>query len=161
MLLQRPVPRRRKVKCDEEEPECKRCTSDGKKCDGYKLAITWVPLNQVSRHPPVDRRPDGFCPLLSLGNGSGNQQHSGSRPLTSPPLIAPSRDTANAIGAENPARHESLNLEYKPDMTRGNGLDDLLVGQSVVPSSLRYGNYAEMSMPRGQQEYLVPRGGLW
>lgn len=56
---------------------------------------------------------------------------------------------ANAIGAENPARHESLNPEYKPDMTRGDGPDDLPVGQSVVPSSLRYGNYAEMSIPQG------------
>ncbi|RGP79391.1 transcriptional regulatory [Fusarium longipes] len=31
----------RRVKCDEDKPNCRRCTSTGRKCDGYPLA-SWV-----------------------------------------------------------------------------------------------------------------------
>ena len=42
----------RRVKCDEEQPFCRRCTSTGRKCDGYRLQVrphqAIVPTNSLS-----------------------------------------------------------------------------------------------------------------
>ncbi|KAI0105125.1 hypothetical protein GGR51DRAFT_204527 [Nemania sp. FL0031] len=54
----------RKVKCDEDKPHCKRCTSTGRKCDGYGAppmpsALSW----HRPRHlfPNVDNAPERRC----------------------------------------------------------------------------------------------------
>ncbi|KAI1128340.1 hypothetical protein F5Y10DRAFT_177373 [Nemania abortiva] len=54
----------RKVKCDEGKPNCKRCTSTGRKCDGYgpppaSSALSW----HRPRHlfPNVDSAPERRC----------------------------------------------------------------------------------------------------
>ncbi|KAK3988699.1 hypothetical protein QBC44DRAFT_328762 [Cladorrhinum sp. PSN332] len=44
----------RKVKCDEAKPHCQRCTSTGRKCDGYRSAAPETrkrPINILSPHP--------------------------------------------------------------------------------------------------------------
>ncbi|KAH7303913.1 hypothetical protein B0I35DRAFT_154883 [Stachybotrys elegans] len=46
--------RARKVKCDEEKPECQRCTSTGRKCDGYQQSLQWKPLSLPTRLPSRD-----------------------------------------------------------------------------------------------------------
>jgi Fungal specific transcription factor domain/Fungal Zn(2)-Cys(6) binuclear cluster domain len=45
----------RRVKCDETKPNCKRCTSTGRKCDGYEFTRDQPSSSDVSR-PPL---PDG------------------------------------------------------------------------------------------------------
>ncbi|CAE7196471.1 hypothetical protein PTT_10272 [Pyrenophora teres f. teres 0-1] len=44
----------RKVKCDEEKPHCKRCTSTGRTCDGYDPTFRPPPPSTPS--PPAARR---------------------------------------------------------------------------------------------------------
>jgi hypothetical protein len=44
------VPRIRKVKCDEEKPFCKRCTSTGRTCDGYD--VTFRPPSNSPKSSP-------------------------------------------------------------------------------------------------------------
>ncbi|CAI6330555.1 unnamed protein product [Periconia digitata] len=41
----------RKIKCDESKPHCHRCTSTGRKCDGYASAIpsSAPPMNRIGR----------------------------------------------------------------------------------------------------------------
>lgn len=34
--------RARKVKCDEERPECRRCCQKGLECEGYDIRLHWV-----------------------------------------------------------------------------------------------------------------------
>ncbi|KAI0394872.1 hypothetical protein F5Y17DRAFT_231718 [Xylariaceae sp. FL0594] len=54
----------RKVKCDEEKPNCKRCTSTGRKCDGYaspaaeSTALSWHRPRHLFSHvnQPAERR---------------------------------------------------------------------------------------------------------
>ncbi|KAL6708345.1 hypothetical protein ACN47E_003269 [Coniothyrium glycines] len=41
----------RKVKCDEEKPSCKRCTSTGRTCDGYDTSFRPPAPSQPSRSP--------------------------------------------------------------------------------------------------------------
>ncbi|KAI1813458.1 hypothetical protein GGS20DRAFT_553317 [Poronia punctata] len=45
----------RKVKCDEEKPHCKRCTSTGRKCDGYAPPPT---TSSLTWHRPRHMFPD-------------------------------------------------------------------------------------------------------
>ena len=47
----------RKVKCDEEKPACRRCTSTGRKCDGYAPAPTSTNTTPHSRHSSPGRAP--------------------------------------------------------------------------------------------------------
>ncbi|KAK7574804.1 hypothetical protein V3481_016776 [Fusarium oxysporum f. sp. vasinfectum] len=42
----------RRVKCDEDKPSCHRCTSTGRKCDGYDLA-TLAPSGRLQLQPMV------------------------------------------------------------------------------------------------------------
>ncbi|KAI1847850.1 hypothetical protein JX265_013916 [Neoarthrinium moseri] len=69
-------PRIRKVKCDESKPACLRCTSTGRKCDGYPASpeqgLTWYRpshLFQSIDQPVEGRALQFFCenagPLLS------------------------------------------------------------------------------------------------
>ncbi|KAF1833154.1 hypothetical protein BDW02DRAFT_553247 [Decorospora gaudefroyi] len=46
----------RRVKCDEEKPQCKRCRSTGRTCDGYDPAFRApVPPSSLSQVPPQSR----------------------------------------------------------------------------------------------------------
>ncbi|KAF4637900.1 hypothetical protein G7Y89_g190 [Cudoniella acicularis] len=38
----------RRVKCDEEKPHCRRCTSTGRKCDGYSQDLLALPTEDTS-----------------------------------------------------------------------------------------------------------------
>ena len=47
----------RKVKCDEEKPRCRRCTSTGRKCDGYAPELpagVLLPRPGYFQNGPVD-----------------------------------------------------------------------------------------------------------
>jgi hypothetical protein len=51
-------PRARKVKCDESKPECRRCTSTGRTCDGYRSRTSSPPSvaaldRSLSASPPA------------------------------------------------------------------------------------------------------------
>ncbi|KAL8723009.1 MAG: hypothetical protein Q9225_000626 [Loekoesia sp. 1 TL-2023] len=46
----------RRVKCDEAEPNCLRCTSTGRKCDGY------APIPQIRRRRKGTSNDSGTCP---------------------------------------------------------------------------------------------------
>ncbi|KAF2807190.1 uncharacterized protein BDZ99DRAFT_522813 [Mytilinidion resinicola] len=49
----------RRVKCDEEKPNCKRCTSTGRKCDGYEPPKAQKQANQAlvrTARPPTSTR---------------------------------------------------------------------------------------------------------
>jgi hypothetical protein len=52
------------VKCDEAKPECGRCTSTGRKCDGYASTIS-DPILQETRLVCVQQAP---CKGLTFGN---------------------------------------------------------------------------------------------
>lgn len=47
----------RKIKCDEEKPHCKRCTSTGRTCDGYD--VNFRPSNSPSHSPPPNQSQSG------------------------------------------------------------------------------------------------------
>ncbi|KIM98651.1 hypothetical protein OIDMADRAFT_74156, partial [Oidiodendron maius Zn] len=63
----------RRVKCDEEKPNCRRCTSTGRKCDGYLTPASSLnnssPLQKISHSPdpqPLESKLEGryfdfFC----------------------------------------------------------------------------------------------------
>ncbi|KAI0126276.1 hypothetical protein BJ170DRAFT_628294 [Xylariales sp. AK1849] len=58
----------RKVKCDEAKPECSRCTSTGRKCDGYAVrlepGLTWYRPNHLFQsvdQPLEGRALQFFC----------------------------------------------------------------------------------------------------
>lgn len=57
----------RRVKCDEEKPNCRRCTSTGRKCDGYEYPRTDLPSSSVALtvNPPEAQAP-GQQPQLFL-----------------------------------------------------------------------------------------------
>ncbi|KAF5667307.1 transcriptional regulatory [Fusarium heterosporum] len=42
----------RRVKCDENKPSCRRCTSTGRRCDGYVLT-SWAPGKPLPLQPSV------------------------------------------------------------------------------------------------------------
>ncbi|KAJ5171845.1 hypothetical protein N7492_004438 [Penicillium capsulatum] len=42
----------RHVRCDEEKPECKKCTESGRKCDGYKTASQTELRNEITQGLP-------------------------------------------------------------------------------------------------------------
>ena len=44
----------RRVKCDEEKPECKRCIVAGRRCEGYSVS---TPSSRASSTPPIQRSP--------------------------------------------------------------------------------------------------------
>ncbi|KAH4069175.1 hypothetical protein HBH98_012240 [Parastagonospora nodorum] len=48
----------RKVKCDEEKPFCKRCTSTGRTCDGYDVTFR-PPSNSPKNSPPSNQDTQG------------------------------------------------------------------------------------------------------
>lgn len=50
----------RRIKCDEAKPSCQRCTSTGRKCDGYTSALTNLSF-------PVEHQPPRFLLNPSLG----------------------------------------------------------------------------------------------
>ncbi|KAJ9608862.1 hypothetical protein H2200_006633 [Cladophialophora chaetospira] len=47
----------RKVKCDEEKPACRRCTSTGRKCDGYAPVSKSASTTPPSRHSSPGKGP--------------------------------------------------------------------------------------------------------
>lgn len=61
--------RARKVKCDETKPECRRCTSTGRKCEGYpalptgQAAYSWADLLSLQNVAPIitRRNPSAIC----------------------------------------------------------------------------------------------------
>jgi hypothetical protein len=53
----------RRVKCDETKPDCNRCTSTGRKCEGYPVP---TPPRGDSRSPPTQHRAHGGETLYSL-----------------------------------------------------------------------------------------------
>lgn len=62
--------RKRKVKCDETRPSCSRCTTTGRKCDGYpqvggQAAYSWGELLSVREPVAIVKRrvPSSFCHL--------------------------------------------------------------------------------------------------
>lgn len=48
-LPQLTSPRIRRVKCDERKPSCTRCTSTGRKCDGYGNAVAGTPNGTLTQ----------------------------------------------------------------------------------------------------------------
>jgi hypothetical protein len=44
----------RRVKCDEEKPECKRCILAGRRCEGYSVS---TPSSRSSFSPPIHQSP--------------------------------------------------------------------------------------------------------
>ncbi|KAH8588198.1 hypothetical protein B0O99DRAFT_555468 [Bisporella sp. PMI_857] len=57
----------RRIKCDETKPACTRCTSTGRKCEGYPADLT--PHPRDSRSPPPTQSPnlaDATLPSLSV-----------------------------------------------------------------------------------------------
>ncbi len=44
----------RRVKCDEEKPECKRCILAGRRCEGYSVS---TPSSRASSSPPLQQSP--------------------------------------------------------------------------------------------------------
>ncbi|KAH8200924.1 hypothetical protein TruAng_004933 [Truncatella angustata] len=63
----------RKVKCDEAKPSCFRCTSTGRKCDGYPTArlpgLTWYRPNHLFQsvdQPEEGRALEFFCHTAGL-----------------------------------------------------------------------------------------------
>lgn len=70
----------RRIKCDELKPHCRRCTSTGRKCDGYASQV-------LNPRPSVDRIecvPGLFSRATSAGLlcGVGTRSENGSRTLT-------------------------------------------------------------------------------
>ncbi|KAN0095939.1 hypothetical protein V8E51_014744 [Hyaloscypha variabilis] len=41
----------RRIKCDEQKPSCLRCTSTGRKCDGYEMEMARTKGSKVKLHP--------------------------------------------------------------------------------------------------------------
>jgi hypothetical protein len=66
----------RRVKCGEEKPSCKRCTSTGRTCDGY---IEQIPRNQIkkSRSPEINSCPGltNYIPCSDIP-GDAKERHS-------------------------------------------------------------------------------------
>ena len=61
-------PRIRRVKCDEEKPNCRRCTSTGRRCDGYLTPASSSnnssPLQKIIHSPdpqPLESKLEGRC----------------------------------------------------------------------------------------------------
>ncbi|KIW67040.1 hypothetical protein PV04_06317 [Phialophora macrospora] len=50
----------RRIKCDETKPNCKRCTSTGRKCDGYEFPKDSSSSSASSAVSPPQRRPAVF-----------------------------------------------------------------------------------------------------
>lgn len=56
----------RRVKCDETKPECRRCTTTGRKCDGYtSLSSSVIPFEIFSSSQEL-RSFKYFCEKTSL-----------------------------------------------------------------------------------------------
>jgi hypothetical protein len=53
----------RRVKCDETKPACNRCTSTGRKCEGYSVS---APSRGNSRSPPTQNQAHASETLCSL-----------------------------------------------------------------------------------------------
>ena len=52
----------RRVKCDETKPDCIRCTSTGRKCDGYP------PIEKINDNSVVSTRPSSTCHISLVRN---------------------------------------------------------------------------------------------
>ncbi|KAL4949227.1 hypothetical protein BDW69DRAFT_198257 [Aspergillus filifer] len=65
--------RKRKVKCDEAKPHCHRCTSTGRKCDGYSPPITHPLSSTLGRPLSLIQRP---IPLLFSTPGTARERRS-------------------------------------------------------------------------------------
>ncbi|PVI02280.1 hypothetical protein DM02DRAFT_311331 [Periconia macrospinosa] len=88
----------RRIKCDEIKPHCRRCTSTGRKCDGYAVV---VPIVQ----PPVDRI-EQIPGLFSRAQSTGLLATTGLQPRHSTPSV---------IGATLPldVRHDLSSAEER------------------------------------------------
>ena len=69
--------RLRHIKCDEEKPECRKCKSTGRKCDGYILAITTSPRpsldTQETDRAVLTLTPTDSFPLpIAIGGWAGS-----------------------------------------------------------------------------------------
>lgn len=68
MLTNHPLRRARKVKCDESRPECRRCTTTGRTCDGYR--------SRTSSPPPIaDRSLSSSPPALFASSAEKRSFH--------------------------------------------------------------------------------------
>ncbi|OJJ67697.1 hypothetical protein ASPBRDRAFT_58793 [Aspergillus brasiliensis CBS 101740] len=59
----------RRVKCDETKPSCQRCTSTGRKCDGYQHP----PAKQMTRRKSKTVQPHGLLQLPSVWSFTGDK----------------------------------------------------------------------------------------
>ncbi|KAH8682826.1 hypothetical protein BGZ60DRAFT_368780 [Tricladium varicosporioides] len=67
----------RRIKCDEAKPNCSRCTSTGRKCDGYKDAPIPRPKRDAAHNERIVRRPSpNIAPQrqVTLPTFDGSQQ---------------------------------------------------------------------------------------
>ena len=75
------IHRIRRVKCDEEKPSCLRCTSTGRKCDGYQSALQEGDSHEVviikDQTPKEDRRRYLSTPTSSAGSIVSNPGFTG------------------------------------------------------------------------------------
>ncbi|KAL8878915.1 MAG: hypothetical protein Q9198_003372 [Flavoplaca austrocitrina] len=67
----------RHIKCDEEKPECQKCKSTGRKCDGYISGTTTSPqcsldAQETDRAVLIQRPTDSFSLPIAVGGWTGS-----------------------------------------------------------------------------------------
>jgi hypothetical protein len=124
----------RRIKCDETRPHCVRCTSTGRKCDGYAeqgptpilpdSSLTVLTINRAAGHVPECRAFDFFrtctLPNISLHFGSPPWIRLLLQASHSEPAL---QHAAIALGALHEHLENGNTSTYQPITHRDNGID--------------------------------------
>jgi hypothetical protein len=124
----------RRIKCDETRPHCVRCTSTGRKCDGYAeqgptpilpdSSLTVLTINRAAGHVPECRAFDFFrtctLPNISLHFGSPPWIRLLLQASHSEPAL---QHAAIALGALHEHLENGNTSTYQPITHRDHGID--------------------------------------
>ncbi|KAF2227649.1 hypothetical protein BDZ85DRAFT_292738 [Elsinoe ampelina] len=106
----------RKVKCDEVKPHCKRCTSTGRKCDGYD---PFPPPRKAPRRIPPKAKTDSstthaVLTVRRIAPSTDAVSSRGTTPGTTPSTVAVSRRvTPSTSASPEPAIMFDIPLEHQ------------------------------------------------
>ncbi|KAL0943034.1 uncharacterized protein CTRU02_200920 [Colletotrichum truncatum] len=78
--------RERHVKCDEERPRCRRCTTGSFVCQGYGTRLTWLTPKSQKAQKSGDRSRSQAAEAISLSSVSGHSSKRGTSFTTDHPL---------------------------------------------------------------------------
>ncbi|KAL8885390.1 MAG: hypothetical protein Q9215_006751 [Flavoplaca cf. flavocitrina] len=109
--------RLRHIKCDEEKPECRKCTSTGRKCDGYisgttSSARSSLDAEKTDRAVVTQRPTDSFSLPIAIGGWTGSMDELRGfdyfRLQTSQDLAYSLSASLQELVLQNSHRHEAI-----------------------------------------------------